>query len=122
MRRRIQTFDAKERRKRRVRSRMKGTGKKPRISVFRSNKYIYAQAIDDEKRETIATFSSLNLRKKEGKKLGTKTEEAFKVGEELGKLLLKKKIKEAVFDRGPYKYAGRVKNVAEGLRKAGIKI
>lgn len=122
MKKRIQTFNAKERRKRRVRSKIRGTSSKPRISIFRSNKYIYAQAIDDEKRETIVAFSSLSLRKRKGEKIGTKSEEAFKVGEELGNLLLKKKIKEAVFDRGYYKYAGRVKNVAEGLRKVGIKI
>lgn len=122
MRRRIQTFDPKERRKRRVRSKVKGTAEKPRISVFRSNKYTYAQAVDDENRKTIASYSSLTLRKEKGKRVGKKTEEAFMVGEKLGEILLKKGIKQAVFDRGPYKYAGRVKNVAEGLRKAGIKI
>jgi len=122
MRRRVQTFNSRERRKTKVRSRIKGTAERPRISVFRSNKYIYAQAIDDEKRQTLAAYNSLKFRKEsKGKKL-TKSEEAFRVGEALGKILLKKNIKQAVFDRGYYKYTGRVAKLAEGLRKAGVKI
>ncbi len=122
MRRRVQTFDRRERRKLRVRSKIKGTAQRPRISVFRSNKYIYAQAIDDEARKTLAAYNSLKLRKEENGKKGTKSEEAFRVGEILGKMLIEKGIKSAIFDRGYYKYAGRVAKVAEGLRKVGVKI
>jgi len=117
----IFTFDRKLRRKRRVRAKIKGTATRPRISVFRSNKYIYAQAIDDEKGVTLASFSSLVWRKKTGKKL-RKTEEARLVGLELGKILKEKGITEAVFDRGCYQYHGRVAAVCEGLREGGIKI
>jgi large subunit ribosomal protein L18 len=112
------TRDRKLRRKRRVSSNIKGTNLKPRISIFRSNKYIYAQAIDDEKRITLANASSLALKDKKMKK----TEKAKEVGKKLGKILLSKKINQAVFDRGWYSYLGKVKAVAEGLREAGIKI
>lgn len=102
--------------KRRIGSKIKGTADRPRISVFRSNKYIYAQAIDDEKRITIASSSSLKLAKER------KTDQAKKVGLDLGEKLLKKNIKEAVFDRNIYVYKGRVKAVAEGLRESGIEV
>lgn len=117
----IFTFNKKLRRKRRVSLKIKGTAQRPRISVFRSNKYIYAQAIDDEKRETVASFSSFVLRKKTGKKL-KKSEEAKLVGLELAKILKEKKINQAVFDRGGYQYHGRVAALCEGLRQGGIKI
>lgn len=119
--RKIFTFNKKLRKKRRVSLNVKGTKEKPRISVFRSNKYIYCQAIDDVKKETLASFSSLILRKKQKIKK-TKTEEAKLVGIELAKILKEKKINKAVFDRSVYKYHGRVKAVAEGLREGGIKI
>lgn len=111
--------DRRLRRKRRVSSNIKGTEKKPRISVYRSNKYIYAQAIDDVKRVTIVSFSSLSLKDKKNLK---KTEKAKEVGKNLARLLLSKNIKEAVYDRGRYAYLGQVKSLAEGLREGGIKI
>jgi large subunit ribosomal protein L18 len=110
--------DRKLRRKRRVSSNIKGTNLRPRISIFRSNNYIYAQAINDEKRITIASASSLTLKDKKMKK----TEKAKEVGKKLGEILLSKKIKQAVFDRGWYSYLGQVKALAEGLREAGIKV
>ncbi|MFA5052548.1 MAG: 50S ribosomal protein L18 [Parcubacteria group bacterium] len=101
----------------RTRAKLLGTAKKPRLSVFRSNRYTYAQAIDDSVRKTIASASTREL--KEGK---TKSERAESLG-----TLMAKKAKEAgiemmVFDKGPYKYHGRIKSVAEALRKSGIKI
>lgn len=97
----------KERRKKRTRAGIFGTAEKPRFSVFRSNRYIYAQLIDDEKRNTLASAS------------GKKPEE---VGESTAKKAAEKGIKKAVFNRGGYKYHGRVKKTAEAARKAGLNI
>lgn len=112
------TIKKRTRRARRVRSTIIGTANKPRLSVFRSNKYTYLQAIDDEHRVTLVSSSTSSLKDRKG----TKTEIAGLIGEKAGELLLKKKIKTGIFDRGPYKYNGRVKAVAEGLRKAGIQV
>ncbi len=105
-----------KRRHSRVRAKISGTAKRPRLSVFRSNKGMYLQLIDDEKSKTIASASILEIKSKAGK---------IDVGTELGKLIAKKagakKIKEVVFDRGSYKYHGRVKAVAEGAREGGLK-
>ncbi len=109
-------LDKKLRKKRRIGSKIKGSADRPRISVFRSNRYIYAQAIDDEKRVTIVASSS------QKKKKTKKVDQAKQVGLELAKKLLEKNIKKAVFDRNVYVYKGRVKAVAEGLREGGIKV
>ena len=93
----------------------------PRVSVFRSNRYIYLQAIDDEKKTTLAAFSSLMIKGETGKKI-TKTEMARLTGEGLARALIKKGIKQAIFDRGSYGYLGRVKALTEGIRTGGIKI
>lgn len=119
--RKIFTFDKKLRRKRRISLKIKGTKSRPRISVFRSNKYIYCQAIDDEDKKTIASFSSLVLKKTINKKL-SKTQEAELVGAELAKILKEKKITQGVFDRRNYQFHGRVKALCEALRKGGISI
>ena len=103
------------RRKRSIRKNVIGTSEKPRISVFKSNKYIYVQAIDDNKSETILTVSSL---KYEDKKLNKKVSE--KVGDELGKKLVEKKINKVVFDRNGYIYTGKIKALADATRKAGV--
>ena len=113
------TLERKLRRQKRVRMMIMGTKERPRISVFRSNKYIYGQAINDQDQKTIASMSSLNLKKEKKVK---KSEEAKIIGTELGKLLHKKKIEVAVFDRGSYSYKGRVQQFCDGLREAGIKI
>ncbi|GGN04693.1 50S ribosomal protein L18 [Thermus composti] len=105
---------AYERRKFRVRNRIKRTGRL-RLSVFRSLKHIYAQIIDDEKGETLVAESSLALKLK-----GNKTEVARQVGRALAEKALAKGIKQVVFDRGPYKYHGRVKALAEGAREGGL--
>lgn len=109
---------AKLARHRRVRAKVEGTAKRPRLSVFKSLKDIYAQLIDDQKGVTLASASGKEI----DKKLKTKkTDLAFKVGELIAKKAGEKGIKEAVFDRGSYKYQGRVKALAEGARKGGLK-
>lgn len=110
------TTNRTERRKRRVSTNIRGTDVCPRISVFRSSKYIYAQAIDDVKRVTLCISGSKKVQK------AKKTEQAFEVGKELGAKLKEKNIQKAVYDRGSYTYLGRVQKLAEGLREAGIKI
>ena len=103
----------REARHKRVRAKIKGTAERPRLSIFRSNKYIYAQLIDDEKGETLLSVDSRKIKK-------TKTEAAREVGKLLAKEATKKKIKKIIFDRGGYKYHGRVKAVAEGAREEGL--
>lgn len=107
----------KIRRQQRVRAKIVGTKDKPRISVFRSNKYISAQVINDEKKETIVGVSEKDLNLKEKM---NKTERAKLVGSLLAKKLLEKKMKKVVFDRGSYIYHGRVKALAEGAREGGL--
>ncbi|HEX5429627.1 MAG TPA: 50S ribosomal protein L18 [Patescibacteria group bacterium] len=101
----------------RVRAKVSGTKSRPRLNIFRSNSQIYAQLIDDEAGLTLASATSLEI-KSRGKKSDVATE--------VGKLAAQKAqalgIKEAVFDRGGYQYHGRVKNLAEGAREAGLKI
>ena len=104
----------------RISGNIHGTADKPRIVVSRSSRYIYAQAIDDVKKTTLASFSSQNM-KKADKKM-TKTVEAHQIGVELAKILKEKKIEKAVYDRSYYIYLGRVKALCEGLREGGIKI
>lgn len=113
------TIDRIQRRKTRVRKNIVGTKTKPRLSVFRSNKYIYIQAFDDASRVTVCSYSSLQIKSKEKTK---KTENAKAVGKAFGEVLLKKGIKQGVFDRNRYAYKGRVKAVAEGIREAGLSI
>ena len=101
----------------------------PRLSVFRSALHIYGQIIDDEKGETLVSASDFNLppsgRTKfttghSKKSLNKKSIVAFKIGELIAKRALEKNIKKVVFDRGGYKYHGRIRLVAEGARKGGL--
>lgn len=101
----------------RVRSRIRGTKDKPRLSVFRSHKFIYAQLIDDTAQKTIISASSRNI-----KKNIKKTDAAKAVGKLIAESAQKAKISRAVFDRGPYKYHGRVRALVEAAREAGLKI
>ena len=105
---------------RRARARIFGTAQKPRLAVFRSNRNLYAQLIDDEKGRTLASASNKDLPKSGAKE--KKSGQASLVGELIAKKALEKGIKEAVFDRRSYKYHGRVAAVAEGARKGGLKI
>ena len=118
MKRVIEKNRRRAKRKLRIRGRVEGTTSCPRLSVFRSNKNVYVQAIDDAEGRTIATASTVSS---ELKSLTVKKEDAEKVGETLGKLLVDKKITQAVFDRNGYLYHGVVKALADGVRKAGVK-
>lgn len=106
------------RRKRIIRKKIHGTVNRPRLSVFKSNKYIYAQAIDDDKGNTLIASSSLIYDKKNRK---LNKEIAAKVGEDIGKKLLEKKIDTVYFDRNGFLYTGKIKALADGARKAGLK-
>lgn len=101
-------------RKARVRSKVFGTASRPRLSVFKSSMHIYGQLIDDEKQKTLVSASDLKI------KTGKKTELAEKVGIDLAKTALTKKIKKVIFDRNGFRYHGRVKALAEGARKGGL--
>jgi len=108
---------SKETRHRRVRAKVVGTKDKPRLSVFRSNKHIFLQLIDDKSGKTLVSESDLKLKKK-----ATKTEIAREVGKKLAESAKLKKIKNVVFDRGGYKYHGRIKAAAEGAKEGGLKL
>ena len=99
-----------------IRKKVKGTKDMPRLSVFRSNKNMYVQVIDDIEAKTLLGMSSKIIEKAENK-----TDRAYKLGVEFGKSILKKGIKKVVFDRGGNKYHGRVKAFADGAREAGVK-
>lgn len=104
-------------RKRRVAAKVRGTKERPRLSVFRSNRFIYAQIIDDTQGKTLVAFSSKN---KEVSAIKKRQDRAFKVGEAIGKKAIAKKIKKVVFDKSGYKYHGIIKALADGARKAGL--
>ena len=104
----------------RVRRKISGTSACPRLSVYRSTTHIYAQIVDDECGKTLVSASTLTKALAESLKGKTKAEQAFVVGEHLGKLATKKGLKNVVFDRGGYLYTGRVLQLAEGARKAGL--
>jgi large subunit ribosomal protein L18 len=103
------------RRHKKIRSRVIGTAAIPRLSTFKSNGYIYAQLIDDDKAVTLASASSLGL------KAPNKTDAARETGKALAKKAVEKKIQKVVFDRGGYVYTGRVKALADGAREGGLK-
>jgi len=107
-------------RHKRLRAKVSGTAERPRISVFRSNRHIFVQFIDDSANKTI--MSSKVVASSKSKIKGGKVDVATKIGEVLAEKAKEAGIKEAIFDRGGFKYHGRVKAVAEGLRKGGIKI
>ncbi|MFA6981563.1 MAG: 50S ribosomal protein L18 [Patescibacteria group bacterium] len=107
----------KDKRKLRVRKKVFGISAKPRLSVFRSLKYIYAQIIDDESGKTLVTVDDV-VKKLHEKK--TRTAAALEVGRELARRAKAKKIDKVVFDRGSYNYHGRVKSLADGAREEGL--
>ena len=104
------------RRHKKVRAKIQGTKKRPRLSVFRSNKGMNLQLIDDEKSKTIVSASDKEIKKKDKRVVIS-----FELGKLIAKKALDKKIKTIVFDRSGYKYHGRVKAVADGARKGGLK-
>ena len=111
----MKKLDQRKARQIRIRKKMLGTSQMPRLAVFRSNKHIYAQLIDDEKSQTLVSSSDIKAEKKEGK-----VKSAYVVGENLAKAASEKKIKKIIFDRRGFKYHGRVKSLAEGARKGGL--
>jgi large subunit ribosomal protein L18 len=106
--------------KKRAFAKIFGTKEQPRLSVFRSNKHIYAQLIDDEKGETLVSASDLELKTEIIKGKLKRQEIAKKVGETLAQKAIKKKIKKVVFDRGSYKFHGRIKALVDGAREKGL--
>jgi len=99
-----------------IRHNVSGTPEKPRLSVFKSNKGIYAQLINDEKGETLASFDSHKLKLKGNNTVSSSKE----VGKKLAELATGKGIKKVVFDRGGYPYHGQIKALAEGAREGGL--
>lgn len=112
----------KIRRVARVRAVISGTATRPRLTVRRSNRYFYAQLIDDVKGNTIVSASSITLAKAAKAAKETKTANAFAVGEIIGKKAVEKGITAAVFDRRSYKFHGRVKSFVDGAKKGGLTI
>lgn len=104
----------RDRRRGKIRSRISGTSSRPRLSVFKSNRGMFLQIIDDEAGKTLVSASS-----KETKE-GTKTEKAKELGKIIAEKAIKEKIKTVVFDRGGFQYHGRIKAVADGAREAGL--
>ena len=146
----INKREKRYRRHRRVRAKIKGTATRPRFSVFRSHQYIYGQLIDDEKGRTLINGSDLELEKVKSQKskvkitapdfvfdevkggqagqnpklkqenIKAKTDMAYQIGRLIAEKALEKGIKKVVFDRGGYKYHGRIKAMAEGAREGGL--
>lgn len=102
----LKVKSSRDRKRKKIRAKISGTASRPRLSVFKSNKAIYAQLIDDDKALTLASATG---------------SDATKVGEEIAKKAVAKKIEKVVFDRGGYIYTGKVMQLADGARKAGLK-
>jgi large subunit ribosomal protein L18 len=107
----------RERRHRRVRGKVRGTAERPRLAIFRSNRGIFAQLVDDDAGKTIAASSWVGLPQSFK---GDKTEQATEVGKRLAEAGKKAGVERVVFDRGGYLYHGRVKALAEGAREGGL--
>lgn len=107
--------DKRIRLKKKIRTKIFGDAARPRLSIFRSNKFIYAQIIDDTAGKTLISASDIKMSK------GTKTERAKEVGKMVAQACLKAKIEKVVFDRNGFKYTGRIKLVADSAREAGLK-
>lgn len=112
--------EARIRRHERVRKNVAGTPNRPRIAVYRSLAEIYAQVIDDEAGQTLASASTIDRELREKVKGLKKNEQARLVGEAVAKRAIEKGIKQVVFDRGGFQYIGRVKALADGARAAGL--
>jgi large subunit ribosomal protein L18 len=112
--------DARERRHKRVRSRIAGSPERPRLSIYRSLSEIYAQIIDDKAGQTLTSASTLDHELRTTVDGLKKSEQARKVGQALAERAKAKGIKQVVFDRGGYRYIGRVKALADGAREGGL--
>ena len=113
--------EKKERRHKRQRAKIKGTKDRPRLSVFRSNNHIFCQIVNDEEGKTLVSANDLEIKEKKKDKKQKKSDKAFIVGGLVAKKAIDKKIKKVVFDKGCSKYHGRIKSVADGARKGGLK-
>lgn len=112
----------RNRHKVKIRTKISGTAEIPRLSVFRSSKRMYLQIIDDTQNKTIVSADSSEIKENSKKKdENSKIRIAFKSGKLIAEKAIEKKIKQVIFDRGGYKYHGRVKAVAEGAREGGLK-
>lgn len=112
---------ARERRKRRVRKKIRGTAARPRLSVFRSARHIYVQAVDDDSGLTLASASTLSPELKDKVKGLNKRDASKLVGEQIGSRIKEKGIERVVFDRNGFLYHGRVQALSEGARETGLK-
>ena len=112
----IKKTEKRIRLKAKIRAKISGTSDRPRLSIFRSNKFIYAQVIDDTTQKTLVSVNDVKMTK------GTKTERAKQIGAEIAKLAMDNKISQVVFDRNGFKYTGRIKVVADSAREAGLKL
>jgi large subunit ribosomal protein L18 len=121
MRRQTTRRILRQQRRRRVRARVHGTAARPRLSVYRSSRYVYLQLIDDEKGHTLLAVHSSKVKSSTDSPYRGKQAAAYAAGRELAKLALKQGIRHAAFDRNGYRYHGRVKAVAEGARAGGLK-
>ena len=110
----------RERRKFRIRNKISGSGERPRLTVFRSARHIYAQVVNDVEGRTIATASTLSRDLKGTLDSDSKLDAAKKVGALIAKICLEKKVEKVVFDRNGYLYHGRVKALADAAREAGL--
>ncbi len=120
MKRRKTAYHARLRRHLRVRKRVHGTPERPRLSVYRSSSHIYAQLIDDDAGRTLAAASDVEAEMRGRSNGKGKTELAKRVGELVARRAMESGIKQVVFDRGGYRFHGRVKALATGAREAGL--
>ena len=120
MKRLLDKIERRQRRRRRVRRRVEGTPERPRLTVFRSHKNIYAQIIDDTAGRTLVSASSMDRRLREQVGYGGNQPAATVVGADLAERALQAGIKKVVFDRNGYAYHGRIRKLAEAARKAGL--
>ena len=110
----------RQKKHRRMRGHISGTAARPRLAVFRSNKHMYAQIIDDKKGVTLVSASTLQADVKEGLEYTDNIEAAARVGKVIGERALQAGIKEVVFDRGGFVYHGKVQALADAAREAGL--
>jgi large subunit ribosomal protein L18 len=113
-------LEGRERRKARIRKRISGTPERPRLSVFRSARHIYAQVVDDTGGGTLAAASTLSPDLRGTLEADDKTGAAKKVGALIAKMCLERKVEKVVFDRNGFLYHGRIKALAEAAREAGL--
>ncbi|MET0411833.1 MAG: 50S ribosomal protein L18 [Polyangiaceae bacterium] len=113
-------LEGRERRRARIRNKISGSEERPRLSVFRSARHIYAQVVDDTKGSTLAYASTLSRDLKGTLESDSKTEAAKKVGALIAKMCLERKVERVVFDRNGFLYHGRIKALADAAREAGL--